>query len=76
MTNQRMTLSLACVVVGLAACVCAAEQIDRIGSAGSDKRGSKLRVGTYDNRAIAVAYAHSKYNPIGRKQCSTGGLGV
>jgi len=27
----------------------------------------KLRLGTYDNRAIAVAYAQSKYNPVAEK---------
>jgi hypothetical protein len=27
----------------------------------------KVRVGTYDSRAIALAYAPSKYNPVGEK---------
>ena len=27
----------------------------------------KLRIGTYDNRAIAVAFAPSKYNPVAEK---------
>ncbi len=28
---------------------------------------TELRIGTYDSRAIAIAYAHSKYNPVGEK---------
>lgn len=28
---------------------------------------TKVRIGTYDNRAIAVAYAASKYNPVKEK---------
>jgi len=35
--------------------------------AGSKEAPTKLRVGVYDNRAIAVAYAASKYNPVGSK---------
>ena len=27
----------------------------------------KLRIGVYDSRAIAIAYAPSKYNPVGEK---------
>ena len=38
-----------------------------LASVGSDKGSSILRVGTYDNRAIAVAYAHSAYNPVRSK---------
>ncbi|MEI6632651.1 MAG: hypothetical protein WCP22_02400 [Chlamydiota bacterium] len=29
--------------------------------------GGALRLGVYDNRAIAVAYAHSKLNPVSEK---------
>jgi hypothetical protein len=27
----------------------------------------KVRIGTYDSRAIAIAYAHSRFNPVGGK---------
>ena len=30
----------------------------------SQEPAAKVRVGTYDNRAVAVAYAHSKYNSV------------
>jgi hypothetical protein len=29
--------------------------------------GSKIRIGVYDTRAIAIAWARSKYNPMGAK---------
>jgi hypothetical protein len=32
-----------------------------------DEGAKKLRVGVYDNRAIAIAYAPSKYNPVAAK---------
>jgi len=28
---------------------------------------AKVRIGTYDNRAVAVAWAHSSFNPVGEK---------
>ena len=31
------------------------------------ERTGKIRVGTYDNRAIAIAYSTSKYNPAAEK---------
>ena len=31
---------------------------------------SKIRIGTYDNRSIAVAYAASKYNPVKEKMAA------
>ena len=33
----------------------------------AEEPASKLRVGVYDNRAIAVAYGASKFNPVGGK---------
>lgn len=33
----------------------------------SEEARTTLRVGVYDSRAIAVAYAASKYNPVGSK---------
>jgi len=36
------------------------------GSQGHEKTG-KIRVGTYDNRAIAIAYSTSEYNPVAAK---------
>lgn len=41
---------------------------------GQDKKATsdssqtkKIRIGTYDNRAIAIAWGNSKYNPVGEK---------
>jgi hypothetical protein len=33
-------------------------------------KGEKLRIGTYDNRAVAVAYAASKFNPVRDKMAA------
>jgi len=33
----------------------------------ADEEGAKLHIGVYDNRAIAVAYRASEYNPVGSK---------
>jgi hypothetical protein len=30
----------------------------------------KVRIGTYDSRAIAIAYAHSRFNPVGEKMAA------
>ena len=38
-----------------------------VASVGNQDAPKKVRVGTYDNRAIAVAYAPSKYNPVAEK---------
>ena len=35
---------------------------------GGDPLGVKIRVGTYDNRAIAIAFAHSKSSPMAERQ--------
>ena len=33
-----------------------------------DKSSAKVRIGTYDNRAIAIAFAHSKSSPMAERQ--------
>ena len=33
----------------------------------TQEKAGKIRVGTYDNRAIAIAYVMSKYNPVAEK---------
>ena len=39
-----------------------------IGWASEDTpKGQKIRIGTYDSRAIAIAYAHSRFNPVKEK---------
>ncbi len=53
------------VIGGLLACTTAA--LWASATARADDAGTKLRVGVYDNRAIAVAYGPSKYNPVGEK---------
>lgn len=30
-------------------------------------RGGSIRIGTYDSRAVAIAFAGSKFNPVGQK---------
>lgn len=30
-------------------------------------RGGSIRIGTYDSRAVAIAYAGSRFNPVGQK---------
>ena len=34
---------------------------------GADASETKTRIGTYDSRAIAIAFAPSKFNPVGDK---------
>ena len=34
---------------------------------GQEGQAEKIRIGTYDNRAIAIACAASKFNPVGEK---------
>ncbi len=34
---------------------------------GADQERTVVRIGTYDSRAIAIAYAPSKYNPVRQK---------
>jgi hypothetical protein len=42
-----------------------------VSSAGDDTpKGPKVRIGTYDSRAIAVAYAASQFNPVGEKKAA------
>ena len=36
--------------------------------AGQESKAAEVRVGTYDNRAIAVAYAASRFNPVAEKK--------
>jgi hypothetical protein len=41
------------------------------GSAGDDPpKGPKVRIGTYDSRAIAIAYAPSRFNPVAEKKAA------
>lgn len=35
---------------------------------GEDPPAAKIRIGTYDNRAIAIAFAHSKSSPMAERQ--------
>jgi hypothetical protein len=60
-TMKRVSLLLA-VVIGIGSLgVLAATP------AGDQTQATKVRVGTYDSRAIAVAYAASKFNPVAEK---------
>ena len=52
---------LALTVIGVTACLAAA-------TVQTNPHAAKHRVGTYDSRAIAVAYAASKYNPVNEKR--------
>jgi hypothetical protein len=51
------TIGAAVAAVGAAGLIAAAQT-------GGTAAPAKVRVGTYDNRAIAVAYAASKFNPV------------
>jgi hypothetical protein len=58
---KRLSLLLAVLfVVGSLGALAAAPADDR-------PQAAKVRVGTYDNRAIAVAYAASTFNPVAAK---------
>ena len=41
-------------------------------SGGSATSEAKVRIGTYDTRSVAVAYAASKYNPVKEKMAEFG----
>ena len=47
--------------------LCGAILLATLSVAGPQATPKKLRVGTYDSRAVAVAYAASSYNPVGEK---------
>jgi hypothetical protein len=58
----RTALVLASVVaLGAGAALCVGQTKDAAPAAG------KVRIGTYDNRSIAVAYAASRHNPVKEK---------
>jgi hypothetical protein len=39
-------------------------------TAGDTPKGKKIRIGTYDSRAIAIAYAPSRFNPVREKMAA------
>jgi hypothetical protein len=47
--------------------LCGAVLLGCMSMAGPQSTPKKLRVGTYDNRAVAVAYASSRYDPVKEK---------
>jgi hypothetical protein len=47
--------------------VCGALGVIAAAPAGDQAQAAKVRIGTYDNRAIAVAYAASTFNPVAQK---------
>ncbi len=52
MTKRRIVLVLVCLVSGLVGC----------GVSEREAIGPKVRLGIYDSRAVAIAYAHSDWN--------------
>ena len=52
MVKRRIVLVLVCVVMGMAGCV----------SCAKETAVAKMRVGIYDSRAVAIAFAHSDWN--------------
>ena len=48
--------------------LCGAALLATFALARPHESAAKVRVGTYDSRAIAVAYAPSKFNPVGEKR--------
>ena len=53
-------------MIGVTA-ICGVVALAILSTVRAEEAPTKLRVGTYDNRAIAVAYASSKYNPVSEK---------
>ena len=60
MKRATCVLATCCFVFGGLACLAGR-------GAGDDKEPAKIRIGTYDSRAIAIAYAHSRFNPVAEK---------
>ena len=59
---SRATLFLSAL---LALGPCAVLGAGRAGEGAPDNK--KVRIGTYDSRAVAIAYAHSRFNPVREK---------
>jgi hypothetical protein len=47
-----------------------APEVHQTSSGASAVAANKVRIGTYDNRSVAVAYAASKHNPVKEKWAS------
>lgn len=60
---KRLTMFLSvCLILGALALVAARSE------GGDDPKGTKIRIGTYDNRAITIAYVASRFNPTPEKR--------
>jgi hypothetical protein len=59
--SRVATFRSALLVLGLSAVVGAGRAAD------DAPKARKVRIGTYDSRAIAIAYAHSAFNPVKEK---------
>ncbi len=57
MAKQTIVLVLVCIVLSLAGCA----------GGKRETTGPKICVGTYDSRAVAIAFAHSEWNGIDAK---------
>jgi hypothetical protein len=54
-------------LLALGACAVLGLGVARAGEEAPNAKGKKVRIGTYDSRAIAIAYAHSGFNPVKEK---------
>ena len=62
---SRVPVALAgFIALGVGAAVCVGQTKDPAAGAG------KVRIGTYDSRSVAVAYAASRYNPVKEKMAA------
>ena len=57
MAKRKIILGLMGVALGLAGCEVCEHESDKL----------KIRIGIYDSRAVAIAYAHSEWNEVGAK---------
>lgn len=64
---KHMLICAAAAIAALVIWAIANGQTTGTPSAGKHVPAEKVRIGTYDNRSIAVAYAASKWNPVREK---------
>lgn len=53
--------------VSLGVVICLASVASTLYGQQDDSETAKIRIGTYDSRAIAIAYAPSRFNPVAEK---------
>jgi hypothetical protein len=51
-----------CLILGSLACLASRSEAD------DNRPAAKIRIGTYDNRAVAIAYAQSRFSPVAQRK--------